>query len=300
MSANTRERTIQIARRMAQLGQQKEACNAYSLALHQLGQTKDQPELELESALYIFQNGGDYRTAYTVFIDLYNRGFDQEDLLALITGAFYTPNEKQLKNRYEKNCKLLADYPYLFRKDFLPFEELPVRFFPFDDDGYVPFDVRIEKFEKYINFNEKRITHNFFRDLDKPILAHDIHSAYELQYLKDNVRKSEWVARENHIYLHYSSWGEFCALMQVVNFRPLLEDQKFVFLIEDEVSQYPIDFKERFGIDYSQYQVEPFHIREINRLIWHTHPAVHPQRRRLFQRDFRQSPQPHRPELYYV
>ena len=41
------------------------------------------------------------------------------------------------------------------------------------------------------------------------------------------------------------------------------------------MEQYPIDFKERFGIDYSQYKVEPLHIREINRLIWHTQLSYH-------------------------
>ena len=62
----------------------------------------------------------------------------------------------------------------------------------------------------------------------------------------------------------------FCAYLQCLDLQALLKDKKLVFLIEDEIEQYPIDFKERFGIDYSQYELEPFHIREINRLIWHT------------------------------
>ena len=40
--------------------------------------------------------------------------------------------------------------------------------------------------------------------------------------------------------------------------------------MEGEIEQYPIDFKMRFGIDYSQYPVRPVGIREVNRLIWHT------------------------------
>ena len=42
-----------------------------------------------------------------------------------------------------------------------------------------------------------------------------------------------------------------------------------------QVSQYPIDFKERFGIDYSQYPIKPIGVREINRLIWHTQLSSH-------------------------
>jgi hypothetical protein len=265
--------TVDIARRLAQLGQTDDARRAYALALHQLSETGDQPKSELEAALYLLQNGGDYRVAYTAFVRLYQRGFDRRELLELITGAFYTPNVKQLKSRYEKNCRLLEKYPYLFRKDFPAFEDLPIQFFPFDDKGYLPFEKG--EFGEYVNFNYPKITRNFFKDLDKPILAEDVFSAYELRYLKDNVRKSEWVARENHIYLHYTDWGAFCAHLQLWNLKPLLEEKKFVFLIEDEISQYPIDFKARFGIDYSKYPLEPFHIREINRLIWHTQLSAH-------------------------
>ena len=102
-----------------------------------------------------------------------------------------------------------------------------------------------------------------------------MYSQYELEYLRDNVRNSEWVGRENHIYLHYTDWGNFCSYLQILNLRPLLEAEKLVFLIEDEIEQYPIEFQSRFGIDYSQYPVKPIGIREIHRLIWHTQLSSH-------------------------
>ena len=89
------------------------------------------------------------------------------------------------------------------------------------------------------------------------------------------MRKSEHVGRENHIYLHYTDWKTFCAHLQCLNLRPLLEDQKLVFLIEEEIKRYPIDFKEEFGIDYSRYPVKRFGVREIKRLIWHTQLSAH-------------------------
>jgi hypothetical protein len=170
---------------------------------------------------------------------------------------------------------MLKKYPYLFRKDFPAFEDLPIQFFPFDDKGYLPFDKTEQTFGEYVNFNYPRVTQNFFKDLDKPILAEDVFSAYELRYLTDNVRKSEWVGKENHVYLHYTDWGIFCAHLQIWNLKPILDEKKIVFLIEDEISQYPINFKARFGIDYSKYPLEPIHIREINRLIWHTQLSAH-------------------------
>ena len=267
-------KAIEIARRLAALEQTEDARRAYSLAIHESGGAD--PAGELEAAVYILQSGGDYRTSYTCFQSLYNRGHFQEEILPLMEKVFYEPNIRLLKGRYERNCKLLEKYPYLFRRDFLPFEELPIQFFPYDDhNGYVPFYPAQKRFGDFINFKNPVVSRNFFRDLDNPILADDVYSQYELEYLNDNVRKSENIGRENHIYLHYTSWEVFCSYLQCLNMRPLLEDTKLVFLVEDEIGQYPIDFKARFGIDYSQYPVKPLGIREVNRLIWHTQLSSH-------------------------
>ena len=264
---------IEIARKLAALDETAGAIKAYGLAIHE--SNGQNPAGEMEAALYILQNGGDYKVPYSSFIDLHRRGQFPEDCLSILTQAFYEPNAKLLKTRYENNCKLLEKYPYLFRKDFINFEFLPLRFYPFDDDRFVPFSVPEAQFGSYIDFKKPVISRNFFKELDKPILAADVYSQYELEYLNDTVRKSEHIGRENHIYLHYTDWPTFCAHLQCLNMRPLLEDEKFVFLIGDEVAQYPIDFKERYGIDYSQHPVKPLSIREINRLIWHTQLSTH-------------------------
>lgn len=266
---------IEIARQLAELDQPEGAIKAYGVVLHE-SQGKD-PAGELEAALYILQNGGEnnYKVSYSTFIDLHRRGQFREECLNILTQAFYVPNVKLLQTRYQNNCKLLEKYPYLFRKDFLDFEFLPLRFYPYDDNRFVPYVVAEERFGEYIDFKRPVVSRNFFKDLDKPILAEDVFSQYELEYLSDNVRRSEWVGRENHIYLHYPDWPTFCAYLQCLNMRPLLENEKFVFLIGDEISQYPIDFKERFGIDYSQNPVKPVGLREINKIIWHTQLSTH-------------------------
>lgn len=265
-------KTIELARRMAQLGETKDALRAYLLVLSD----DAEPGELLEAAAYTLQNGGDYKAAYTTFVGLYNAGHFRADILPLMTAAFYEPNIKLLKNRYERNVKLLSKYPYLFRGDFPAFDELPLVFYPYDDNsGYVPYSPAEERFLGFVNVKDPVVSRNFFKDLEKPILASDVFSQYELEYLNDNVRPSEWVGRENHIYLHYTDWSVFCAWLQVLNMKPLLESKKIVFLIGDELSRYPIDFKAEFGIDYSQYPVKPVGIREINKLIWHTQLSSH-------------------------
>lgn len=226
---------IEIARRLAGLNQTQDAMKAYGLALHESAGSN--PAGELEAALYILQNGGDYRRTFTALCNLHRAGHFQSECLDVLTEAFYTPNVKLLKMRYEKNCRRLAKYPYLFRRDFPDFDKLPLRFYPFDDNGYVPYDRAENRFGAYVRPRRPVVSRNFFKNLENPILAQDVYSQYELEYLNDNVRKSEFVGRENHIYLHYADWDVFCAWLQVLNLRPLLEDEKFVFLIGDEISR---------------------------------------------------------------
>ena len=263
---------MEIARKLASYQQTQDAQKAYMLALQAPERT---PEEELEAAQYIFFSQGNYRVAYTTFVSLYNRGLFQEELMELMLQAFYRPNVKEQRRRYRENCERLSRYPYLFRKDFLAFDQLPIQFFPFDDRGYLPYDRKERRFGDYINLNNPVIDRYFFKDLENPILAEDVYSQYQLEYLNDNVRKSEWIGRENHIYLHYTRWEVFCSFLQCLDLHELLRDRKLVFLVEEEIEEYPIDFQARFGIDYSKYPVKPLEIWEVQRLIWHTQLSAH-------------------------
>lgn len=265
--------TIELARALAAHGETEDAQNAFLLTLQQADGSD--PAVELEAALYVFENGGDYRVPYTTFLSLYNRGHFQDELFDLMVSAFYAPNLTPQRRLYERNCKLLGKYKYCFRKDFLDFEELPIKFFPYDDVGYLPFSTRANQFGSYINFNHPVVSRNFFAKLDDPIFAENVYSQYELEYLNDNVRSSEWAARENHIYLHYTDCVEFCSYLQCLDLRDILKSEKIVILIEEEKSLYPIDFKQRYGIDYSLNAVKPFSVKEVKRLIWHTQLSSH-------------------------
>ena len=266
-------RSIDLARQLAEAGQKDDAQKGYFLAL----QNKEEldPKEELEAASYLFFSKWDYKLPFTIFISLYNRGFFQAELMDLMLQAFYLPNVQKQQKQYGRNCRALARYPYFFRDGFLDFEALPILFFPFDDDGYIPFFKAENRFGDYINFDDPVIDRYFFGDLENPILAQDVYSQYQLEYLNDNVRKSEWVGRENHIYLHYTDWAQFCTYLQCLDFTQLLKEKKLVFLIEEEISQYPIDFQARFGIDYSQFPVRPVGVREIQRIIWHIQLSTH-------------------------
>ena len=263
---------LEIARRFVELGEVEQAQDAWSVALDQDTLT---PAERLEGAVYIFFSQGDHRIALTQFIGLYNAGNFREEIWTILYEGFYLPNLEEQKKRYKINCERLKKYPYLFQKGFLEFEEHPILFFPFDEKGYIPYYPDRQCFGPYIDPNDPVIDRYFFKDLSKPILAENVYSQYQLEYLNDNVRKSEWVAKENHIYLHYTDFSCFCAWLKILDLRQLLKQEKLVFLFGEELSCYPIDFKEKFGIDYSTYSVKPVGIREIQRLIWHSQLSSH-------------------------
>lgn len=262
---------MKLAKRLMELGQADKALEGFELALRT--QKNLSAQEKFQAALLVLQLEGDYKLAYRALLELNRAGDYAEESAAVMTEAFYQPNEAALRSQYEKNCKSLRKYKYIFRKDFLPYEMLPVKFYPFDDKTHVPYISG--KFGSITDYSEPVVTQNFFHDLENPILAEDVYSQYELEYLNDNVRPSEWVSRENHIYLHYSDWALFCAHLQVLNFPKLLASQKLVFLIEEEIERYPIDFKEEFGIDYGCFPLKPFSLREVNRLIWHSQLSYH-------------------------
>lgn len=264
--------SIEIARRLAELNQAEKACAAYSLALEQGDLSAAE---RLEAASFLLFSGGSYKAAFTEFVHLFNTGNFRGEILEIMTQAFYLPNVKKLKKQYEANIEALSQYPYFFRKDFPNFEDLPILFFPFEHQGYVPLYPSEECFGAYVDVNDPVIDRWFFKDLENPILADDVYSQYQLEYLNDNVRKSEWVARENHVYLHYTDFMTFCSWLQVLNFVPLLSEEKLVFLIEEEISRYPIDFYKEYGIDYSQYEVKRVTMREIKRLIFQNQLSSH-------------------------
>ena len=266
---------FEIARRMAELEQPSDAAKAYCVALKKEWEKLSLSE-RMEAALFVLQfSEEEYRVSFDAFLRLYGEGAFQEEIISLIFDAFYEPNIEELRSRYDNNCRLLEQYPYLFQKTFPDFEQLPLMMVPYDEESYIPFNPESRAFLPRFEPAQPAVRHHFFKNLDQPIFAEEVYSQYELQYLVDNVRKSEWVARENHIYLYYPSWSLFCAYLQVLNLGPILSEEKIVFLIGEERAYYPIDFKEKFGIDYSLCQLKPVAIREVQRLILHGEYSYH-------------------------
>lgn len=275
-------KSLEIARRLSDLGELPEAAKAYTMVLSEISSFEDgniNPEIRFEAALFLAITKIDIKTACSELITLHKNGHFKNEVMQALIENCYADALEDIAKQYQKNQHAIAGYKYTFssENEFVPLDDLKLLFFPINENGgYIPFDTQTGEFLEYVDINNPIITRNFFKNLDNPIFAENVYSQYELEYLNDNVRKSEWCAKENHIYLYYSDFYEFCAWAQVLDFASLLNSKKIVLLLgKGQDSLYPINFKEEFGIDYSTYTVKPFTVDEITRLIFHTQLSSH-------------------------
>lgn len=225
--------------------------------------------ITIQQAVELFDKH-QYCDAFEVFTEAYKQDTspeEKEKIFKILEEAYYLPNEEDMRLCYEENIKWLKNYPYVWEKAFPIFEDLDICLFPMDDDLYCIYDRRKKSFmEKYIP-NSKDKMRYFFKSLDKPLQVEDEDNFYNLSFLNDNVRLSDDFAGDNHIYLLYSSLEPLIRLLLTCSLAPLLEQKKFVFLIgEKNWRRYPINFKKRFGIDYSKMKPSPIRIEEIKRV----------------------------------
>lgn len=212
---------------------------------------------------------------FSLFTEIYDDADENEriDIISILTEVFYVPNIDIFRNNYNKNCSALRKHPYWFGPQLLDFDDLRTLVFPVNEKVYFFFDKEKNSFFE-IEVNSEMETKYFFKDLSKPLFVENEANEYNLNFLTDNVRPSEDVAMDNHIYLYYENPELFFFTMQATDFfytEALKKNalDKFVYLIGAENKPlYPIDFKARFNIDYSRKPKKDISVHDIKRLIF--------------------------------
>ena len=209
-----------------------------------------------------------YKDAILKFAALVNNNYSKRDILNTINEAYYEPNRKLLMKQYNKNTKSLKEYPYMMKKEFPDFEELQLKLCPIAEDLYIEYLKKEKAFGKIYHSKALKEDKHFFKDLSKQLLIKDEFNINNIKYLYDNIRKSENYGDDNHIYLHYSNFNVFCTYLQVMDFEQFLQDEKLVFIFEEEqlYMHYPLNFKKMFNIDYSNVKSKPISINEVKRI----------------------------------
>lgn len=225
--------------------------------------------ITIEQAVELFEQQR-YREAVAAFAEIYNSSKNKDERAAVfetLADSFYAPNEEALRENYEKNLQALKQYPYFWQKVFRKFEELTFQLFPISDEYFYCYSKERDCFFGEYDAATRHQMRYFFENLDEPLKVENEDNFYNLNFLNDNVRDSEDYAGDNHIYLFYDTLDPLERLMLTCDLEPVLQQKKFVFLVgEENRDRYPINFKKKFGIDYSQMKPRPLRIEEINRI----------------------------------
>lgn len=178
------------------------------------------------------------------------------------------PNEAEMRENYENNAAALARYPFVLGGQFDAFEDLPLRLYMIDESEFYVFDRNTERFLSVYRPEDGSEVDLHSSQMDAPPFFENEANISHLTFLNDVIRKSEDIACDNHIYLYYDSCSELAKLLLVSEIEPLLAEQKFVFLFGSENRTHPLDFKERFGIDYAACRPRKLSVNEIKQMIF--------------------------------
>jgi len=220
---------------------------------------------DVERAISLIEQGRRYE-GFSYFAKIYQIADleAKEDIIVMLNNIFREKKVENLVDNYEKNSELLESYPYYFGKKAPDIDGLTMWIFPVSENVYFIYDENTDEFME-IEVNSENETEHFFKDLSKPLLIRNETNLSNLEFLMDNVRASEDVAMDNHIYLHYENPDMLFCLMQITNLFTKDTCKKFVYLVGDD-SQYQIDFKKDFDIDYSARVKKDIGVNDIKRL----------------------------------
>lgn len=228
-----------------------------------------------EDAILSFECGK-YREAFLMWMEIYNHSVDQEEretIYQIVKEAYYLPNEEDIQNMYEHNYQMLQNYPFVLGVQYKNWEQLEMEIYPISDNEICVYHKGEQRFYGPYCDAKENVPY-CFNNLDNPLLLEEVFTYSYLQFLQDNVRKSEDFGGDNHIYLTYDNEDWFSVLLQWFDLSTLLQDKKFVFLVGDNAKvQYPINFKEQFGIEYREEDKKPIQIEEMKRICyWYKYP----------------------------
>jgi len=209
-----------------------------------------------------------YRDALLSMISLYREGYQETQILDILEEACFLPNAEEMQYNYQENIKALRKYPFVLGKGFCEFEELPFQLYIISETEFYVFQKKEKRFTELYQFDDGKPFDLYAKSLNSILFLENEKNISHLRYLNDNIRKSEDLAYDNHIYLFYSTFEELAKLLVATQLDGLLTDQKFVFLFGEENRCCPIDFKTKFGIDYGSYAPKRLSVEDIKRIIF--------------------------------
>ncbi len=207
---------------------------------------------------------GDYSTGMLELSKLHQEGFQKEKINLLMEELCYTPNILMLRENYVHNKELLEQYPLISGWSPRKFEDLDIHPYIIGETECCPYSKKDNCFLDDVAVSGSVC----LKQMEKSRTIKNMMDMNQLRYLERNMRKSEDLARENHIYLYYESQDLLELLMQIDNLYDLLQDKKIVFLCgyTDELTADEI--QQKFCFDYAGMTPKMLELDDIKRMVF--------------------------------
>lgn len=220
-----------------------------------------------EQAITAFDDGNTY-AALNEFVALHQEGFHREEILTFLNDVSYEPNLAEMKVNFEKNCAALDVYPFIQGWKHPAFETLSFRIYPVIEHEFFLFDTAAEMFTERISFEKDPSFDCCLKYFDEQRIFENEANISKLAYLNRNIRASEKIGLENHIYLCYDKPDVFYSLLLTNDWSTLLAEKKFVICIGEESFLKPENFSAHFQVSYENCTPQPLTVSEISRMIF--------------------------------
>lgn len=118
-----------------------------------------------QSAIELFENGK-YKEAFYIFAGLYNQIEDlgeRDWIHSILMEAYYLPNKEEQEKLYEKNIKILEEYPYCYRE--LKSENRYL-FCPNSEEEIGIYDQEQKEWIEYATIETEQCTKSLFAQLE--------------------------------------------------------------------------------------------------------------------------------------
>ncbi len=211
---------------------------------------------------------GNFGEALLEFMALYQENFRKEEIKEILDSSCYRDNIPVLQENYNQNKAVLEQYPFISGWNPCAFEELTVLPYMVGNQEFCLYNKAEDCFSD-IYYTGGRVDNSAcLKQMEHSRMIKNVTDMDQLCYIVRNMRKSEDLARENHVYLYYDKQELLELLMQVEDFTELLKDKKVIIFCGSSEEFTEEQIMQKFNLDYTGMEPKQLELSDIQRMIF--------------------------------
>lgn len=215
-----------------------------------------------------FVEQGDFRTALLTFVELYQKGYKKGEIKEILDKSCYFENVTVMRENYNQNYSLLEEYSLISGWKKKKFDELVVHPYMMGNCEFCLYYENEDYFSETYYTGGRINSGICLKQINSNRAIQNITDMDQLRYIVRNMRKSEDLARENHIHLYYDKQELLELLMQVEDFTELLKDNKVIIFCGSPKEFTEEQIMRKFNLDYTGLVPKQLELADIQRMVF--------------------------------